>query len=111
MEAKANISLPDSRTYTPLHYAIINKNLENVCYLVKHGASLDSGDYMPLYLAAETNQIEMAELFLKQNKDIVNAISKNGVTALHVSAFNGHLEMVKLLIKNGINVNAREKSG
>jgi len=33
------------------------------------------------------------------------------MTPLHIAAYNGHIEIIKLLIKNGIDINIKDKSG
>jgi ankyrin repeat protein len=44
-------------------------------------------------------------LLLEYGAD-VNAKTRDGLTALHLSAQNGHLEIVKLLLEHGADVNS-----
>ncbi|KAL4708155.1 hypothetical protein ACJJTC_009934 [Scirpophaga incertulas] len=41
----------------------------------------------------------------------VNAPDNSGYTALHYAARNGHLDICKMLIQNGANINAATRSG
>ena len=41
----------------------------------------------------------------------VNTENNNGETPLHVSATNGHLEVVRALLEKGADVNAKEDNG
>lgn len=40
----------------------------------------------------------------------MNFAAGNRVTALHYAALNGHANLVKLLLKNGANVNAVDRN-
>lgn len=44
-----------------------------------------------------------ADLLIKNGAD-VNLANKNGATPLDIAAFNGHVDFVELLLKNGANV-------
>jgi ankyrin repeat protein len=40
-----------------------------------------------------------------------NAQNKNGVTPLHTAAYNGHVDIVKLLLEHGADPTVRNKDG
>lgn len=44
------------------------------------------------------------------NGDDVNAIDHTGCTALHAAAVSNHFTIVELLLKNGADINARDKN-
>ena len=50
----------------------------------------------------------MTEFLLRKGAN-VNATNKNHGTPLHLAAFVGHLEIVKLLAENGADLNAANK--
>ena len=61
------------------------------------------------HLACRAGNVVVVEFLLKKfpNKDQINFPDFNGWTALHYAAFNGHLEVVKMLCKAGADVNAQ----
>jgi len=62
-----------------------------------------------IWTAAIANDLERLQMFVNRNKE--NAADKNGYTALHYAARNGHHEACKMLLAAGANVNATTKSG
>jgi ankyrin repeat protein len=52
---------------------------------------------------------------LSQGKEIltklVNKSSKKSLTAIHLAAYRGNIEIIKLLIKNGANIQAKNEKG
>ena len=64
-----------SDTYTPLHYAIIHKNLPLVRLLLHHGANLDDemhheGPTFPIHLASFTGPPELVQLLIDAGADV-----------------------------------------
>lgn len=51
------------------------------------------------------------KLLLEKYKAPTDIHDENGLTALHMSCYNGHLEVVKLLLKQGANVHALDTMG
>jgi ankyrin repeat protein len=51
------------------------------------------------------------ERYLGSGWDVNAQGEKYGRTALHLAAMNGHLEIVKLLLEHGADVNAKTKEG
>ncbi len=64
---------------------------------------------MTLIEAVKNNDSVLVKKIITKNK--VNDIDERSMTALHWASGNGNVEMVKILIDNGANVNAQEKSG
>ncbi|MGI9473552.1 MAG: ankyrin repeat domain-containing protein [Rubripirellula sp.] len=58
-------------------------------------------------LARSEDVAAIADL-LETCPDIVNATDSNGATAMHYAAFNGHRDLVTLLIQNGASINMRD---
>jgi len=66
------------------------------------------------HLAAQGGDIESLKKALDDKKDLVTARDANGWQPLHEGARGGHLEVVRYLVENGADVNARtgnEKGG
>ena len=69
----------------------------------------DAKGLTPLMVAATYNKLKCAEALIKAGADL-KATNESGRTALHAASSAGYLDMVKLLVANGSDVNARSKS-
>ena len=100
--------------YTALHYSRRYGHVDIVRTLVKHKANVnartDSGD-TPLTLAAENGHDNVVHALLSDFQCLVDAKGQDGYTALHYSCSGGHVDIVRTLVKNKANVNARTDSG
>ena len=63
-----------------------------------------------LLWAAALDRLDVAD-FLSSERDLLQAIDNQGFTALHWAAFNGHADMVDLLIRRGADLQARNVYG
>jgi hypothetical protein len=63
-----------------------------------------------LLWAAALDRREVAD-FLSREEQLLRAADHQGFTALHWAAFNGHAEMVDLLIGKGADIEARNIFG
>jgi hypothetical protein len=61
--------------------------------------------------AAYKGDLEKTRLLLKHNPDLVSVKSAEGSTALHYAASHGYVEIARLLLANGANVNAMTGKG
>jgi prolyl 4-hydroxylase len=61
----------------------------------------------PAHRHAALGRIKDLEQYIKENKDAVNARDANGWTPLIESARGGHLEIVKLLVEHGADINVK----
>lgn len=108
-ELNLDIDEVDHLRKTPLHVAALNGHLEVVKFLLNHDAYINCGDIMgltPLFYAVRKNQINVVE-FLLDKSDINYAMG--GYTLLHEAAENGYLELVKVLLENKANINAKNE--
>ncbi|RXN10221.1 B-cell lymphoma 3 -like protein [Labeo rohita] len=89
---------------TPLHLAVQNGDKKLARILLKSGAEINAGDNKsgrsPLVHAVENNFTDMV-IFLIESGCDVNAQSYSGNTALHSACGRGHIEIVRVLLKNG----------
>lgn len=117
---------------TPLHIAVITRQLPVVRRLICAGASVDVRDQLgntPLHNACRLGYEDVVRTLLKSvdyNETLQNKYeipyqrlpqdleSRNyeGLTCLHLAAIGGHIDVLKLLLEAGANINASEgKSG
>ncbi|XP_078401038.1 uncharacterized protein LOC144682522 [Cetorhinus maximus] len=102
----------DSRGYdgrTALCSAALEGHKEVVKLLLSKGAGVDikDADGRPLlYLLALDSQMNMMQLLLDEGAANLESRDLDGRTVLHVCSWHGNLELVKLLVKYGAEVNA-----
>jgi len=63
------------------------------------------------HTAAQGGDIDALKVEVKKKKELVTAQDKNGWQPLHEGARGGHLEVVKYLVLNGADVNAKTGQG
>ncbi|CAH1118393.1 unnamed protein product [Phaedon cochleariae] len=88
---------------TALRLAALEGHYDIVQILVSHGADINSKDAdgrSTLYVLALDNRIAMSKYFI-QNAADVETRDLEGRTPLHVSSWQGHTEMVTLLLTYG----------
>ncbi|XP_016142825.1 B-cell lymphoma 3 protein homolog isoform X2 [Sinocyclocheilus grahami] len=89
---------------TPLHLAVQNGDKKLAKILLKNGSEINAGDNKsgrsPLVHAVENNFTDMV-IFLIESGCDVNTQSYSGNTALHSACGRGHIEIVRVLLKNG----------
>ncbi|XP_057668460.1 ankyrin repeat domain-containing protein 50 [Diorhabda carinulata] len=88
---------------TALRLAALEGHYDIVQILVSNGADMDSKDAdgrSTLYVLALDNRLAMAKYFVQQGAD-VETRDLEGRTPLHVSSWQGHTEMVSLLLTYG----------
>ena len=105
---------------TPLHSAARFGREDLAKQLIAGGADIKAGDEpagnTPLHLAAQYGHVAVAKVLVGGGAD-VNAGNKRDRTPLHdavsglggTSDLEGRLEVVKLLISRGANINTRER--
>ena len=111
---KCDPSSPDKFGWTPLHRAVMNKNIEMVNLLLSVNTAEEiwvpidektlEDEFTPLHYACLTNQPKMIEILIKAGADI-NCLSISHNTPLHYAVCKNYLDIVQLLIQNGVNVN------
>ncbi|WP_422857188.1 ankyrin repeat domain-containing protein [Brachyspira hyodysenteriae] len=109
---KVNINVQDEEEgYTPLMNAIRGREIEAVKILLEHNADVtkikDNSGRNAFFWAAVLDELEMLKLFEKYNPDY-NESDNYGSNALF---FTRKAETVNYLLKNGADINKKNKSG
>jgi len=101
------IQLLDKDHNTPLHLAACAKKggpkADIIALLLKYGAdSHATNRYFstPLYIAVSTNNLEGANLLLKEGGDDINLVSASNMTPLIAAITNRSAEMIQLLLSH-----------
>lgn len=109
-EASADVNyqqFPESHPLTALHGAVKSGNSEITAYLLNHHAEINAPNETygsPLYVAAENGYHAIVQQLLVRKAD-ANLHGGIEVTALNAAVCNGDLEIVKLLVGNGAELN------
>ncbi|WP_026364322.1 ankyrin repeat domain-containing protein [Brachyspira innocens] len=109
---KVNINVQDEEEgYTPLMNAIRGRKIEAVKILLEHNADVtkikDNSGRNAFFWAAALDELEMLKLFEKYNPDF-NTVDNAGSTVLF---YTGEHETIDYLLKNGTDINKKNKSG
>jgi ankyrin repeat protein len=111
----AEVNAKDKQGNTPLHLAVDTQQDDIVELLLKNGAEVDSINFQgntPLHLAMTKKQEGkiLQILFDHGARDIL--INDDFMYGLLVNAIQGHqYENLKMLLANGVNVNAKDRNG
>lgn len=106
---KSIINAKEDGGSSSLHWAVHNGHGSIVRLLLENGADafqVTNKGNTPLHIAASKNNKKMVEILLKyvpqgKLKNLVDAKTTGGNTALHVTVKNGSLDVLKTLLKNG----------
>jgi hypothetical protein len=81
--------------------------------LLRSGAdvnALDNGGANPLHYAAEVGRADLVRSLLEHNVDVDLPTSRSHLTALGLASFVGSVEVSRLLIRHGADVNSRTRN-
>ncbi|XP_018334889.1 serine/threonine-protein phosphatase 6 regulatory ankyrin repeat subunit B-like, partial [Agrilus planipennis] len=99
---ESNVNERDCLGRVPLHYAVLNNNEEMASFLIKSGA-----DPNIQIFSRVTNNYKQLINATDWSKLLQEMPTPDEATALHIAVKNGRLELAKLLLQNGAEVNAR----
>jgi ankyrin repeat protein len=100
IEYEINTNLININNYTALHIACINKNIEIIEILIKY-SNLNikerQYDLVPLMYLLDTKYINLIKKMIEKGAD-VSSQDTIGNTVLHHAIYEGHIDVVNLLI-------------
>ena len=113
-DTQCQVDAKGLKGYTALHSSCRYGHVDIVRTLVNHkgnvNATTDSGD-TPLTLAAKYKHDNVVYALLSDSQCPVDAEGQDGYTALHYSCRDGHVDIVRTLVKLEANVNAKTERG
>ena len=116
LEQGVDVNVLDEKHETPLHIASSLGHLENVRFLLDHGAKDDAENVdgqIPLHLVSQHQEenANVTRLLLQRGMDVNRRDSKQRATPLHFASFLGQFEIALALLDHGADVNARNSDG
>ena len=107
----ADLQARENDNENALYYSALNTNLELVKFLVGKGLkakdSESSAGNTPLSIAVQNGNFPIAEYFIQLGADPFYK-DRNGSSLLHIASFRGKTDLLQLLIKKGVAVDARD---
>lgn len=108
-----DLEVKDERNWTPLMFAVSNRNEKLALLFIHCGASVaarDTNGFTPLHGAALNGMSSVVEALISKGAD-VNSKSKFGWTPLMQACTYGHLQACAILIASGADINASSSDG
>uniref|UniRef100_A0A8I5ZVH8 CASK interacting protein 1 n=1 Tax=Rattus norvegicus TaxID=10116 RepID=A0A8I5ZVH8_RAT len=128
---KINVNFQDPDGFSALHHAALNGNTELISLLLEAQAAVDIKDNKgkPHGESGAKGQLEPGPPFPDPSFQVVQLLlssnmcaalleprpgdttDPNGTSPLHLAAKNGHIDIIRLLLQAGIDINRQTKSG
>ena len=92
------INSPDFEGETPLHFAVMNSNIEAVTYLLENGANVNvknKDGITPLHIAVDKKSYDITAELLHNDADR-NTKDINGISALDMAKKSGDVDLYRL---------------
>ncbi|KAJ3449562.1 ankyrin repeat family protein [Anaeramoeba flamelloides] len=111
LKNKADPDLVSKRGWSVVHYCCDFGRLSCLKILLAHKAKLTPflGNTTPLMIVCKKGHSNLIPILLEYGSSVSSRRTFNKSTALHMSASNGHIECCDLLIKNGADINSKDR--
>ena len=108
LDGGINVNVTGNYGYTALHYCFTKGNLNAAILLLSRNANINAIDdegQNCLYKSCVNGHVHMVKFLLENNYlDLMHAKSHDGMTALHVAALHGNVEIIEQLLIYGANI-------
>ncbi|MBN3306341.1 CSKI2 protein, partial [Amia calva] len=121
LRAGASVNTASQDGQIPLHLAAQYGHYEVSEMLLQHQSNpciINKAKKTPLDLACEFGRLKVAQLLLSSNMSVAllegerkDSADSSFNTPLHLAARNGHKDIIRLLLKAGIDINRATKAG
>ena len=109
----SQINCQDDNGYTPLHEAVMRRQISMVELLLEVGSNVNryskNTEISPLLSSCNHPDLDIPKMLIQQGANLEHADHQD-CTALYLAAMHGHLNLVQFLIEKGSNVN-RKRNG
>lgn len=108
----ANINAPtrsqkmdkDNGGFTPLHFAVVERDISLVHFLLKHGAYINSQDVggdTPLHVAMKMNNVELGKALIEAGASVTKRNKKGNIPAYEALLHGADVECLLLSLSRG----------
>ncbi|XP_063405743.1 serine/threonine-protein phosphatase 6 regulatory ankyrin repeat subunit C-like [Mytilus trossulus] len=120
LSSRVNTTIKDKYGWSVLHTASVNGHTEVVKLLIDDGLDVNDTTQIgctPLLLACQNGHYDIVKHLLDLNGDTLNSCvdttikDEYGWSVLHEACFQGHTNMVRLLITANVKINDKTKYG
>ncbi|XP_076464084.1 poly [ADP-ribose] polymerase tankyrase-like isoform X2 [Babylonia areolata] len=123
LDVEPDINLMDRANRRPIHFAAACSGTKPLEFLLSKGAiitDIDKQGNLPLHRACATGRAHNVTVLLKHSEATksesdatiskwgvggINRGNRNSFCPIHLAVMNGHMEVLKVLLKNEVNVN------
>ena len=109
IENGASIEKKDREKNTPVMICSHNCKPQILKFLIKHGADVSSTGKNILVNTCFKDDLETAKILIDSGINIDGA-GPNGYTSVHIAVLNDNIDLLKLLIENGAQLNISDNS-
>lgn len=112
IKKRAEVNMKNQDGATPLHLAVMEGHLDLTKVLLDAGAKIkDKEKNNAIHLATSTDQSEILKLVINENKSKLNDQNADKNTPLHLALNIGNIDIIRILIDNGANINIKDNEG
>ena len=111
IEEGTDVNARDEFGCTPLHWAVLAESPDVADFLIAKGADINAKDTRNLSPLMAARGLSVVELLVSKGVDIQGQDTLQGWTKLHMVCSEGDKDAAEFLIRNGADVNLRDKRG